>query len=193
MKPTLKNQILEKRNSLTKEEIKEKSDLIKSNLYSLQEFKEAKNILFYVSFNSEVGTQTVIKELLKNKGGKIIVPYVAKNDPILQLSELGDFNELEPRTFNILEPKQSYIKEFNPEKLDLIIIPGVVFDLKGQRIGYGYGYYDRFLKTLRKKTKKIGLAYELQIVEKIPEERHDIPVDVVVSEERIIRCANKKH
>src|SRR3989338_8864839 len=124
MKRTLKQQIFQKRSHLNKEEIAKRSALIKNNLYSLPEFKNAKNIMFYVSFNNEADTQTIIKELLIKKDKKIIVPFVEKNNPILQLSELKNFDELEPKTFEILEPKKHYTREFNPSKLDLIIIPG---------------------------------------------------------------------
>lgn len=191
MKKNLKQGILSKRNALHKEEASRKSNEVKLNLYSLPEFKKAKNIMFYLSFNNEVDTHKIIKELLKNKQKNIIVPYVLKNNPILQLSELHDFNELEPKTFDILEPKESYIREFNPEKIDIILIPGVAFDLNGHRIGYGYGYYDRFLKTLKQKPVKIGLAFDFQIVDKIPEEKHDVPMDIIITDEKIIGCNNK--
>ena len=208
MKRTLKQQILSKRNHLSKEETNKKSILIKNNLYSLPEFKKAKNILFYVSFNSEVDTREIIRELIIRKEKKVIVPYVEKNNPVLQLSELKNFNELEPKTFGILEPKSSFIREFNPNKLDLIIIPGAVFGLNGHRIGYGHGYYDRFLKTLenskgifgvqkifkkfsrkvKNNIKKIGLAYDFQVVDKIPEEQHDVPMDIIITDKEIMHC-----
>ena len=191
MKQTLKQEIFRKRKSLTRGEIKEKSKRIKENLYSLEEFEEAKNIMLYVSFNEEVDTQEIIKELLINKEKNIIVPYVVKNDPILQLSELKSFNELEPKTLDILEPRDNFIREFGLKKLDSVIVPGIVFDENGYRIGYGYGYYDRFLKNLDKNVKKIGLAFEFQLVGKIPEERHDVPVDIVVTGERVLKCEGK--
>ncbi|MAE42636.1 5-formyltetrahydrofolate cyclo-ligase [Candidatus Woesearchaeota archaeon] len=190
MKQTLKHEVFTKRKHLNKEEIKKKSELVKNNLYSLSDFKKAKNILFYVSFNNEVDTQGTIKELLKNKEKNIIVPYVEKNNPILQLSELHDLNELEPKTFDIMEPKGSCIREFNPEKIDMALVPGMVFDLKGHRIGYGYGYYDRFLKTVKNNLIKIGLAYDFQIINKIPEEEHDVPMDIIITDERIVKCQN---
>jgi len=191
MKHTLKQEILEKRNSLSEEEIAEKSSAIIKSLYSSPEFQAAKNILFYLSVRNEIDTQEAIKELLGKKEKTIIVPYVIKNNPILQLSELRDFNELEKKAFDILEPKQVYIKEYNPEKLDLIIIPGLVFDLSGHRIGYGYGYYDRFLKTIKHNPKKIGLAYDFQVIDKIPKEQHDVPMDIVLTESRVIKCVSK--
>lgn len=191
MKQTLKSEIFEKRKALSKEEIKEKSNKIKEKLFSLPEFKDAKNILFYVSFNDEVDTQEIIKELLANKENNIIVPYVVENNPILQLSEIKNLNELEPKTLGILEPKGNFIREFSPKKLDLVIVPGLVFDKNGHRIGYGYGYYDRFLKKLDKDVVKIGFGFEFQIVDKIPEEKHDVPVDIMVTEKRVINCNEK--
>ena len=131
MKPALKLQILERMEKLTKQEKKEKSKKIIDNLKSLKEFQAAKNIMFYVSFKNEVDTHEIIKELLAKKEKTIIVPYVLKNYPILQLSELKNFDWLEPKTFGILEPKELYIREFSTEKLDLIIVPGIVFDKKG--------------------------------------------------------------
>ena len=188
MKSALKLQILERMEKLTKQEKKEKSKKIIDNLKSLKEFKSAKNIMFYVSFKNEVDTHEIIKELLAKKEKTIIVPYVLKNYPILQLSELKNFDWLEPKTFGILEPREFYIRDFSIEKLDLVIVPGIVFDKKGYRVGYGHGYYDRFLKKIRRDTKKIGLAFDFQVVEDIPEGRYDVPVDIVVTEKRVLRC-----
>ena len=191
MKPTLKLQVIEKREKLTKQEVKEKSRKIIDNLRSLKEFQSAKNILFYVSFNKEVNTQELIKELLGKKEKTVVVPYLIKNYPILQLSELKNFDELEEKSFGIMEPREFYIREFSIDRLDLVILPGIVFDKEGYRIGFGHGYYDRFLKKLKKNVKKIGLAFEVQIVDNIPEEKHDVPVDVVVTEKGVIRCNDK--
>jgi len=183
MKETLKSEILEKRKNLSKEEIKEKSSIIKKKLYSLAEFKKSKNILFYVSFNNEVDTIGIIKELLNGNSKKIIVPYVEKDNPILQLSELKNIDELKEGSFGILEPKK--IRKFDAEKVDLVIVPGIAFDKNGHRVGYGYGYYDRFLKNLN--VTKIGFAFDFQLVNKIPNGKHDVAMDVVITESRIIK------
>ena len=190
MKQPLKQEIFKKRKSLSKREVEEKSTAIKEKLFSLNKFKDAKNILFYVSFNNEADTIVLIKELLKNKKENkknIIVPYVEKNSLILQLSVLNNFNDLEPKTFGILEPKEDKIKKFDAKKVDLVLVPGIAFDKNGHRIGYGYGYYDRFLEKLNKNTTKIGLCYDFQLIDKIPKEKHDIPMDIVVTEKRIIK------
>lgn len=190
MKHKLKDGIFKKRKSLSKREIDEKSAAMREKLFSLNEFKDAKNIMFYVSFNNEVDTIETIKELLKNKGENkknIIVPYVEKNNPILQLSKLNSFDDLEPKTFGILEPKDGKIKKFDVKKVDLVLVPGIVFDENGHRIGYGYGYYDRFLRKLNKNKTKIGLCYDFQLVDKIPEEKHDVPMDIIITEKRIVK------
>lgn len=188
MKTELKEKIFEKRNVLSKEAVKEKSSRIRESVCLLKEFKNSKNILFYVSFNNEVDTHEIIKELLKNNQKRIIIPFVQKNKIILQLSELEDFNDLEPKTFGILEPKDDKIKKFDPGNVELVIVPGIAFDRRGHRIGYGLGHYDRFLAGLKKKTKKIALAFDFQIIDKIPEEEHDIAMDIIVTNKEVIRC-----
>ena len=190
MKKSLKDAIFEKRKALSNDEVKKKSNKIKEKLFSLDEFKDSKNILFYVSFNNEADTIETIRKLLKNKGENkknIIVPYLEKNNPILQLSNLNSFDDLEPKTFGILEPKKNKIKKFDPNKLDLVLAPGIAFDKNGHRIGYGYGYYDRLLGKLRDITTKVGLCYDFQLVDKISEEKHDVPMDIVITESRVLK------
>ena len=187
MKQILKSEIFEKRKSLSKREAEEKSIAIREKLYLMPQFKKSKNILTYVSFNNEVDTMEIIKDLLIKKEKNVLVPYVDKGK-LIQISKINSFDELEPKTFGILEPREDEIKKFDAKKLDLVIVPGVVFDENGHRIGYGYGYYDRFLQKLSNNTVKIGLAFELQLIEKIPKEGHDIPVDFVITEKRIVKC-----
>lgn len=187
MKQILKSEIFERRKSLSREEVKEKSRIIKEKLNSMPEFKKSKNILTYVSFNNEVDTINIINGLLTKNEKKVLVPYVDK-DKVIQISKINSFDDLEPKTFGILEPKRNKIKKFDIDKLDLVIVPGIAFDKNGHRIGYGHGYYDRFLEKIKKDTAKIALAFDFQIVDKIPEERHDVPVDVVVTEKRVIIC-----
>lgn len=187
MKKALKEELLRKRKALSKSEITEKSAAIKERLFSLNEFKNSKNIMFYVSFNNEVDTINTIKGLLDKNEKKVIVPFVEKNNSILQLSEIKDFNDLEPKTFGILEPRENKIKNFDIGKLDLAIVPGIAFDKNGHRIGYGHGYYDGLLGKLNKNTTKIGLCYEFQLIDKIAEEKHDVPMDAIITEKRVLR------
>jgi len=185
MKNQLKESILEKRNSLSKEDILEKSNQIKNNLFNLKHYKNSKTIMFFVSINSEINTHDMIRESLKNK--TIIVPKVEHHE--IEPSVIIDFDNLVPSgKFGIFEPIEAMKVAY--KNIDLILVPGIVFDNLGYRIGYGYGYYDKFLKKVPKAL-KIGLAYDCQVVEKIPNEMHDIPVDIIVTEERIIECRKK--
>ena len=187
MKQKLKDEIFRKRKALSKREIDEKSTAIKEKLNLMPQFKKSKNILTYVSFNNEVDTINTIKDLLIKKEKNVLVPYVDKNK-LIQISKINSFDELEPKTFGILEPKDGKIRKFDAKKVDLVLVPGIVFDKNGHRIGYGYGYYDRLLGKLGDKATKTGLCYEFQLVEKIPEEKHDVAMDIIITEKEIIKC-----
>ncbi|MEW6096269.1 MAG: 5-formyltetrahydrofolate cyclo-ligase [bacterium] len=186
MKTDLRKAISEKRNLLTTQEITSKSLKIKERLFNLEEFKKASIISFYISFRSEVQTHEMIKEALR-LDKRVAVPIV-ESEKVLSLSEIKDFdNELKIGKFGILEPKLECRRKINLEEVELVIVPGVVFDERGNRIGYGGGYYDNLLNKM-KGIPFIGLAYELQIVNHIPVEDGDIPVHKIITEKRIIIC-----
>jgi len=185
MKAEIRKQILEKRKSLLEEEVNKKSNLIREKLFSLEEFRQAGSVLFYVDFENEVRTREMIDYSIRlNK--KVIIPYIRNNR--IELSVFNDFNELEKGKFGILEPRKEFIREYN-ETPGLVIVPGIAFDSRGYRIGFGGGFYDRLLSEERfKGSIKVALAYEFQIVEEIPNEEHDVKVDKIVSEERVVDC-----
>ena len=184
MKEKLRKEIKEKRRKHSKEENRKKSKETKERLFGLKEYRDAKTILFYVSYNGEVFTHEMIRQALNNK--KVVVPISNKEDYSLSLSKLKSWDDLELSSYDILEPKKDCVKEVSINDIDLIIVPGVGFDLKGNRIGHGKGYYDRLLSEAKATT--IGLAFEFQIVEKIPIDEHDKPVNLIVTEDRIIVC-----
>jgi 5-formyltetrahydrofolate cyclo-ligase len=185
MKKQTRKKLILIRKNLSKEYVFENSKKIKNRLFNLNEFKKASTILFYVSYNNEVFTHEMIRELLTSKKN-IVVPISDKKNRTLILSKLENWNDLSIGSYNILEPKNNRIKQVNLDIIDLIIVPGVGFDEKGNRIGHGKGYYDKLLRN-SKKAKSIGLTFECQILEKIPTGKYDIPVDVIVTEERIIK------
>ena len=118
---------------------------------------------------------------------KVVVPKTILENEKLTLSELLDWNHLELGSYNILEPKDEYLKEIQINSIDLFLIPGVVFDLSGNRIGHGKGYYDKLLKK-EHSVSYIGLAFEDQIIDKIPIESHDVMMDKIVTDKRVIDC-----
>jgi len=90
-----------------------------------------------------------------------------------------------------LTPKKEYVREISSEEIDVVLVPGLIFREDGFRIGYGGGYYDRFLRDA-KSVVKIGLCYEMQIYEDIPVDIYDIPVDYIITEKRIIDCKSNR-
>ena len=187
MKEKIRKEIKEKREKITKEENRKKSKEIKGRLFGLPEYQDAETVLFYVSYDSEVFTHNIIKDALDDK--IVAVPISNKKDNTLSLSILESWDDLVEGSYGILEPRKDCIKEISIDEIDLIIVPGVGFDENGNRLGHGKGYYDRLLE----KTKKVsvGLAFELQIVKNIPTDRNDVPVDMIITEERIIKCLDK--
>lgn len=186
VKKQLRKCILARRHSLTKKEVREKSQKIKKLLFNLKEFQKAQTIMFYVSFKSEVDTNQMIQETL-NLGKKVVVPVVNKKFK-LQAAILTNFKkDLVPGAFGLLEPKPEKRRLISPGKINLVIVPGVVFDKCGNRIGFGKGYYDRFLKKMKKQAKLIGLAFEFQVKTKIPCRPYDVKLDKIVTEKKVYR------
>jgi len=186
MKKDIRSTILKKRSSIPRSEVQKKSKLIKERVFQMQEFKEAKTILFYVSYDNEVDTHEMIRESLGMKK-HVVVPKTDMNNRTIICSSLTRWDDLLSGAYNILEPRRECVNEVSPESIDLMIIPGVAFDCQGNRIGHGMGYYDRLLQK-KIITHCVGLAFELQIVESIPSEKHDVKVEKIVTEERIIIC-----
>jgi len=188
-KRELRKKILALRDALSLEERQSKSKFIHFHLFSLPEFIAARSVAFFVSFKSEVTTESMIKESLA-LGKVVVVPITDLSNRRLKLSRIVDYmNDLAPGSLGILEPKPDRIRPVALEEIDLIITPGVVFDFKGHRIGYGGGFYDNLLKSLRKKKPSVALAFELQIMAEIPfDNTHDEPVDIIITEKRVIRC-----
>lgn len=164
---------------------KDKNDkAITRRLKNMPSFKRAKVFFTYLSHTGEVSTDALIKQFFDKK--KIVVPVVRnKRIKVCDLKFCGKFKS---GKFGIREPKDCVFTD-DPESIDVVIIPGIAFDKTGHRIGFGGGYFDRFLKKIHCTT--IGLAYEFQIVEKVPAKKYDVAVDYIVTEERAIRCKRK--
>jgi len=185
-KEEIRRKIIKKRLSLSPEYIKNISEQVCINLAGTAEYIDSQNIMFYVATRSEVQTEEMIK-ISVNVGKNIFVPIILTECINLAPSAIYYFDsELEKGKKGILEPKKEYYRLFPPEDIDLIIVPGVAFDLSGNRIGRGFGYYDNFLRKVCSSAKIIALAFEMQIVEKIPNDKNDIPVHKIITEKRII-------
>lgn len=188
-KKELRKKILALRDALSLEARQRKSTSIHSRLFSLPEFTGAKTIAFFVSFRSEVLTKTMIKEAIA-VGKVVAVPVTDLIHRRLTFSHVVDYvADLAPGTWGILEPKPDRVRPVALEEIDLVITPGAVFNHRGDRIGYGGGFYDGLLKSWQKKGTSVALAFELQVVEEVPVDRDsDEAVDIIITEERVIRC-----
>ncbi|TZE82286.1 5-formyltetrahydrofolate cyclo-ligase [Calorimonas adulescens] len=184
-KKELRSYVLSLREGLTEDEIKSKSLIIADRLLSLSFYFKAAVIMAYMDYKKEVRTLTVIERAMKD-GKRVVLPLTKPDTHELILVEVRDLNRDIATGFKgIKEPVYENKRIVAPGDVDLILVPGVVFDERGYRIGYGGGYYDRFLnKTC---ATKIGLAFELQI-HPVPEDVHDVRVDYVVTEKRTIEC-----
>ena len=186
MKASIRKEILRKRDDIPKEVKSVKDSLIKQSLFSQHEFVNAKSILFYASFRSEVETLSMIKESL-GMGKRVILPKVDKAKHVLILSEIKGIEDLTPGYMGIPEPNLHDERPVNLEDIDLVIIPGAAFDHSGNRLGYGGGYYDILLSESKKKIPVTALAYEEQVIDKIPSEKHDVKVNMIITDNRIIK------
>lgn len=185
-KAELRKELLSRRDNIPPEVRKAKNRMICERMLTLDEFKNAGIIFFFASFRTEVDTTEMIKSSLTS-GKRVILPKVDKENHELLLYEIREFVELTPGYMGIPEPPVAE-NLMNINDADIVIIPGAGFDASGNRIGYGGGYYDRLLSGLQKPVPVIAPAYEEQIEDCIPSEPHDIRVQIIVTDRRVIRC-----
>jgi len=175
-----------KRDALSKKERSGKSAAIMEQLFDFANFLESRIILFYMSNKSEVDTEAMVRKALEiekivalpliDRGKQEIVPFKVDN---LE-------KDVRPGYRGIREPIPQRCKQVPVKHVNLAIIPGIAFDERGGRIGYGTGFYDRFIPRLDITTRKVALSFECQIVPQIPMEPHDRYTDIIITEKRII-------
>jgi len=182
---------LQRRELLTLEEQQIKSKLIQKKLLSLHAVAQASTYFIYVSFGSEVMTHALIDALLK-KERRVAVPLINREKKTMVPSYIKSIDEdLMPGYMNIQEPKPGRIQAADLNDIDVVISPGIVFSHEGWRLGYGGGFYDRFLEIFKKKS--YALSYEIQLAEAVPHDwRFDRRVDYLVTEKRVIDCSKYK-
>lgn len=170
---------------MTQEDIKEYSQTILNTLTSLDAYKDAKRIMCFVSMGTEVDTHPLIEHII-SEGKSVVVPITVDATRELLLSDLFSLDELEVADHNIEVPKEEFVRLVEAGTVDLVLVPGLAFAKNGHRVGYGGGYYDRFLAKLDKSVPKIAIGFDLQVVDRVPTNDFDIPVDSLITEKRII-------
>ena len=179
-KKQIRKELLRKLNSQAREKALKKSSIIKEKLFSLPEFKKSKFVMLYASKSNEVNTKTIIDEALK-MGKRVVLPRCTSQKGIVPKEIRNTHTDLEKGIYGIRQPRECQ-RSLQPRKINLIVVPGVAFDKQNRRLGRGKGYYDRFLKKLPRNKISIGLAFDFQIVENLPEDSHDIPVSKVITD-----------
>lgn len=169
------------RDSLSLVAIRTKSDKIQEKFIALEDFGHCKILASYYPFGSEVRTFKITEKAFENN--KVIaLPKISRS--------FMDFYQITPNTnfytnkFGIKEPV-AHSSQRVSQDLELVIVPGLAFDTNGYRIGYGYGYYDRFLGDKRNSIICVGLAYDSQVVQQVPHLNHDTKLDILLTEKRI--------
>lgn len=171
--------LLKRKNQHPAQKLLNDGKIIKK-IKNLKNFKKAEKILFYLPIHGEIDLTALFNKFCSEK--TFILPRV--KGKTLQLHAIKNLRHTAKGKFSISEP-QKHLPVIKPKDLDLVLIPGVVFSEDGHRIGYGKGFYDRLLKKTN--CPKIGIAYEFQMVKNIPGEKHNVPMDMIITEQRIIK------
>lgn len=193
-KSRLRREVFARLERLSRGDRLAKSRVIMARLFSLEEVRAAKVVQFYCSFRNEVMTDEMITAALA-QGKRVAVPAVHANGR-LRLGEVKHpARDLLPGRFRILEPRPpgSSRRPVTLRQVEVAVVPGLAFDARGHRLGRGTGHFDRFLARRPPGLSVVALAYEAQVVEHVPVTHTDIPVDIIVTEKRVIRCRRRRN
>ena len=184
MKKELRKKFIIERNNLSEDYRNNASAEILSKLENNKIFMSAGKIFIFVGFGSEVPTLPFINKWINKK--QIFVPKI--DDKIMKLVHITSIEDLAPGHFGVLEPTSC---NYYTDRIDLVITPSIVFDKNGYRLGYGKGYYDKYFATNKYKD-SIGLSYDKLLQEKVPTDKYDKKVDIIITEEQTL-IINEKY
>jgi 5-formyltetrahydrofolate cyclo-ligase len=184
-KAELRRRILEQRDGLPADRRARASAAITARLAGLPAFGAARTVLAYASFGSEVDTGPLLRAVLA-AGKALVLPRVNRASRMLDLYRVDDpAGQLEPGTWGIPEPRPATCPPAALGEVELVVVPGVAFDVRGGRLGYGAGYYDRLLRGLAAGAPPlVAGAFDVQVVPEVPMDAHDRRLDRVVTESR---------
>lgn len=180
-KKELRSQYIKKRSELTDGEVNSKSKLVFLKIEEKNELYDKGSFGIYLATKNEVDTKSIIDKLVLLKK-EVFLPRFFEKEKAYFFVKFSGWKELESGYYGIMQPKSS--KKADIKKINVIFIPGIAFDKKGVRLGWGTGTYDQLLKG--SKALKIALAYDFQIVESLPQEEHDVKVDMIVTDKRVV-------
>ena len=180
-----RRKIREQLDSMSNDLYMQSSLVIKEKLLKEPSIIEGNTIAITISNKREVDTIPIIESLWKAEK-KVVVPKCNAQNRTMQFYKIENFNQLEIVYMDLREPIPELTELVTAEQIDCMIVPGIVFDKSGYRIGYGGGYYDRYLEHF--KGQLISLAFHFQVVESIPKDSHDIPVNLIITNHDRIDC-----
>ena len=175
---SIRNKIKHIRNLQSTDDIDKNSNIIMDKLFSTQIFKESDCIGFYYSLKTEVLTSSMIQKTL-DLGKNVCLPKINQESKTMDFHTIEGIENLNKNHLDISEPVGGVICT----NIDVVIIPGIAFDKSGNRLGFGSGYYDKFL-TLHTSIYKIALAFDFQLIDSIDIQEHDVPMDLIITENR---------
>lgn len=179
-KNKLRRKVLNQRKNLDRKTVHELSDAIQKRIIENRAFMESRVVMAYMPIKNEVSTGMIIRACL-DLGKTVLLPRVVDSERMEAVPVKNPDSDTAKGTMGIPEPELS-IPAADPRIIDLVIIPGVAFDVKGHRLGYGAGYYDRFIPLLRPDCVILAPAYSFQVVDNIPADDFDRPVHMIVTE-----------
>jgi 5-formyltetrahydrofolate cyclo-ligase len=192
---TLRRRILAVRDRISLDSLEERSLAVTARVLDLPVLKMSPVVFVYMHFRSEVRTGTLIRALLA-LGSTVCVPQTVPVQSRLQAIRISNPDqEVAPGFRGIPEPLPRLLASavVAPRDINAVIVPGAVFDREGGRLGYGGGYYDRFLGLEAREAVRIALSFELQLVKKVPMEPHDQYMDFVVTEKEVFVCGRNRY
>lgn len=184
----LRRRVLAARDGLSPDLRREKSRLVHANLSTLKELRRARNIMLYLHFRSEVETLPALAAHLPSSA-RLAAPLTLVEERGLAPYQLSDpATQLRRGYCGIPEPDPGLSLPMEAGELDLVLVPGSVFDSRGGRLGYGGGFYDRFLADQAPRALRCALAFDLQVLDSLPVLEHDQPMDYLVTESGVFKC-----
>lgn len=183
-KDEVRRLVLSRRGRLSPAERAARGAAAAERLFSLPSLAGARAALAFASFGSEIPTDPILERLFA-AGARVYLPYVAGSGD-LEMAQITTMDDLVPGYRGIREPGERIPAASGA--IDVAVVPGVAFDAAGRRLGYGGGFFDRFLATLPRRVPRVGVCFDLQVVDVVPAAEHDERADYVVTEERVIDC-----
>ncbi|HEX9391287.1 MAG TPA: 5-formyltetrahydrofolate cyclo-ligase [Usitatibacteraceae bacterium] len=188
-KKLLREQILARRDALAPVVRSAASREMTQRLLAEPGYIKASAVLAYMSFGTEVDTAAFVTQVLHD-GKLLALPRIHKPSQTLRLHRVNRLDELMSGVWGIREP-HGEAPAASLDEIDFVLMPGVAFDGRGARLGYGAGYYDRLLAGSPRRAQRVAAAFDVQIVDAVPDDAHDQRLDIIISEDRIIHVADK--